>query len=110
MNRMIEGHDSMWPCDFCFCIGYLLSPCTLGLSFLLPNICLKEAKEAFLNDINDANKQYFHPQFHLSLQQRCCISWLQIDVINNEVKENINSNPNQVNNDNTLKLIDNQII
>lgn len=33
-----------WPCGPCQVIGYVLCPCTLGLSFLLPSITVSEAK------------------------------------------------------------------
>ena len=46
-----------WPCTPCFCIGYLLCPCTLGLSFLAPNICISEAKEEVELQIQIINRR-----------------------------------------------------
>ncbi len=34
-----------WPCTACFLCGYVLSPCTLGLSFGCPNLCVEEAEK-----------------------------------------------------------------
>ena len=33
-----------WPCSISIWIGYILSPITLGFSFMLPNLCIKDAK------------------------------------------------------------------
>ena len=33
-----------WPCSCTIWFGYLLAPFTLGLSFLLPNLCISEGK------------------------------------------------------------------
>ena len=72
---------------YCLSVGYLCSLCTFGLSFCLPNICISEAVASFLQDIDEANKEFFNPnKLHLSLQRRCCTSWLQIDI-NDEEEE-----------------------
>ena len=87
MTRIIEGLTIMWPCVYCLSVGYLCSLCTFGLSFCLPNICISEAVASFLQDIDEANKEFFNPnKLHLSLQRRCCTSWLQIDI-NDEEEE-----------------------
>ena len=88
MTRIIEGLTIMWPCVYCLSVGYLCSICTFGLSFCLPNICISEAVASFLMDIDEANKEFFHPnKLHLSLQRRCCTSWLQIDINDEEEEE-----------------------
>ena len=70
MTRIIEGLTIMWPCVYCLSVGYLCSICT------------------FLMDIDEANKEFFHPnKLHLSLQRRCCTSWLQIDINDEEEEE-----------------------
>jgi hypothetical protein len=33
-----------WPCNFAMYFGYLLCPLTCGLSFMVPNCCLSDAK------------------------------------------------------------------
>ena len=87
MTRIIEGLTIMWPCMYCLSVGYLCSLCTFGLSFCLPNICISEAVASFLQDIDEANREFFNPnKLHLSLQRRCCTSWLQIDI-NDEEEE-----------------------
>lgn len=45
-----------WPCTGCFLCGYLLSPCTLGLSFGCPNICVEEAEKYALRELEYINR------------------------------------------------------
>lgn len=37
-----------WPCCFAYYCGYLCIPATLGLSLLLPNVCVGEAEAILL--------------------------------------------------------------
>lgn len=85
LERIIDGFSVMWPCNLCFYCGYVCSFCTLGLSFLFPNMCISDAYESFLVDIEELNEQKFKKlKLNLSLQRRCCISWLQIDILDKE--------------------------
>lgn len=48
--------NDFFPCPLCFCFGYFCCPCTLGLSFLLPNTCVKDAEtelKALIKRINE---------------------------------------------------------
>ena len=36
--------------------GYILAPFTLGLSFMIPNLCISDAKEAFIKAIARTNR------------------------------------------------------
>lgn len=105
LERVIDGFNVMWPCDFCFYCGYTCALCTLGLSFLFPNCCISDAYESFIDDINEINDQKLHKlKLHLSIQRRCCTSWLQLDIIDND-NEN-GSNPG--NNDEKLVPVINE--
>ena len=44
VNHLNETVNVYWPCAMSIWIGYLLAPFTLGLSFMIPNICIKDAK------------------------------------------------------------------
>lgn len=113
----------MWPCDFCLNFGYVCCLCTLGFSFCFPNYCINEATKSFLQDIEIANNETFHKyNLHLSLQKKCCTSWLQIDICDEEKTENSilkNKNENidisdeainkNINIQNQINLINNQI-
>lgn len=38
-----------WPCSCSLVCGYLFAPFTLGLSLLLPNLCIADGKVALIN-------------------------------------------------------------
>lgn len=82
----------MWPCGFCLLFGYGLSPCTLGLSLFCPFCFIWEATSELVKNINEANQMKLNTKgLHMSLQRRCCTSWLQIDI---------NDTPDQIFSDN----------
>src|SRR5689334_1141626 len=56
MNGIADELFMMWPCCFCFTYGYLFCLCTLGLSFIIPNCCISEAKIHLLQSIKNANE------------------------------------------------------
>lgn len=81
MDYINDNLISMWPCAFCLLFGYCLSACTLGLSLCCPYCCIWQATSELVNDINKMNKLHLNPKgLHMSLQKRCCTSWLQIDI------------------------------
>jgi hypothetical protein len=43
MDQLNHKTSQYWPCLFAYWCGYLCSPCTLGLSFLVPRLCVAEA-------------------------------------------------------------------
>jgi len=47
---------SFWPCDFAIYIGYFFAPFCFGLSLLLPNLCIADAKRALMGTIARSNK------------------------------------------------------
>ena len=40
-----------WPCNIAICIGYFLAPFCFGLSLLLPNVCIRDAKANLLQTV-----------------------------------------------------------
>ena len=40
MEKLNDASLELFPCSLCFSYGYLFAICTLGLSFLLPSICV----------------------------------------------------------------------
>jgi hypothetical protein len=89
INRIVDELTMMWPCCFCFTYGYMMSLCTLGLSFLFPNCCIQEAKIKLLECINDMNKTVLNKRnLDMSYHQKCSTSWLQIEICDKEEKEN----------------------
>lgn len=62
-------------CLFC---GYLLAIPTLGLSFLMPNVCIKEAEEQVKKQIEKINKKQLNSKgMELVFRKRCSTSWLE---------------------------------
>ena len=51
VNIMEAINDSLFnyfPCPMCLFCGYFLAIPTLGLSFLMPNVCIRDAEEQVL--------------------------------------------------------------
>ncbi|RLN15240.1 hypothetical protein BBJ28_00007123 [Nothophytophthora sp. Chile5] len=46
INQINNTMKDYWPCFFCMCCGYACCPCTLGLSLLCPNLCIKDVRSA----------------------------------------------------------------
>ena len=68
-----------WPCPTCFAIGYMFSPCSLGLSFLFPNSCIADAEKSLKGSIDYFNKQKLkHKGIKVRLVKRCSTSWVMI--------------------------------
>lgn len=44
LNGVLQDY---WPCNLCFYFGYLCCPCTLGLSFLGPRLCVSDVRAAY---------------------------------------------------------------
>lgn len=105
MNSLNDELYSYWPCNLCFYFGYFCSPCTLGLSFLCPYNCIGAAKENFENKLEIYNKNHFNPKgLHLSYQQHCSTSWLQLSILNSLKKSNASLSINM----NNIKIANNQ--
>ena len=51
VNCLNDTLKQYWPCNCMIYTGYFLSPFTLGLSFMLPNLCIADAKDAFIKAI-----------------------------------------------------------
>ena len=45
-----------WPCTCSLAFGYIFAPVTFGVSFLLPNLCLRDARDALEKAIFYQNK------------------------------------------------------
>ena len=56
MHQINETIHRYWPCQFAIWFGYLLAPFTLGLSFMAPNLCIKDAKDGLKNCIEKNNR------------------------------------------------------
>ena len=72
-----------WPCPLCFCIGYMFSPCTLGLSFLCPSVCISDAEKSLKGSIEYFNKQKLKSKgLKVRLVKQCSTSWVTLSNLN----------------------------
>lgn len=110
MDSLMSELFLYWPCTLCYYFGFICSPCTLGLSFLIPNTCVNKAKMNFNQKLKYYNINYFHPKsLHLSLKSKCYSSWLQLDYLNCvDIDSNIEYNQNfDIKKQNTLVSVSN---
>ena len=86
MRTINETLLRYWPCACTIWLGYLLAPFTLGLSFLLPNLCIKDAKGALLTAIARQNRIKLGDRgLTMSYRQGYLSSWLEIEIV--KIKE-----------------------
>ena len=72
---------SAWPCTLCQLFGYCFCPCTLGLSFLIPNVDVRQAREKADRLLSEINLKVLHDKgLELELKLRCSTSWLELRV------------------------------
>ena len=77
VNDINESLLSFWPCCYCFCFGYGCALCTLGISFLAPYACIKDAQDYVMQRINHWNRTYLAQKgITLSIVFRCSTSWV----------------------------------
>ena len=68
MSNINDTLYAMFPCPLCFCFGYCCCPCTLGLSFLLPYVCVRDAEREMRDLLHKINLQILHERkLHLDL-------------------------------------------
>lgn len=85
MERLMDVLFMSYPCCTCVNLSYICCPFTLGLSLIPSGIQIHNAKNIFLEEIDDINKVYFNRKgINLSYTATCCSSYLVIDIINNK--------------------------
>ena len=79
INNIIANY---WPCFCARLIGYWCCPCSLGLSFCLPELCIGDAEEALQRMFDHINQTTFHTTgLKIRLVKKCSTSWLEIKII-----------------------------
>ena len=78
MERLNDNLGSMFPCNFCWIIGYLLCPFTLGLSFWFPKSCVDDAEVSLRRTILRNNRKY--TGIKMELIKRRGTSWIEISL------------------------------
>ena len=84
MNDTIHAY---WPCSLSIWIGYILSPVTLGFSFMLPNLCIKDAKQALISACARQNRLRLEEKgLHIEYIQGFSTSWLELKVVKKKIE------------------------
>ena len=102
INEINDLIAAYWPCLPAEIFGYLFCPCSLGLSFMLPNNCIKDGELVVKYHIAKVNECILMEKgLRLSLRKKCGTSWLEIDLLE-ALRSRIKNNKEQKNN-NRLK-------
>ena len=79
INQINDTLYSFYPCPICFCFGYCCCPCTLGLSFLIPYSCVRDAEKEVKRLLEEINQKVLHKKrLHIELKVACSTSWVII--------------------------------
>ena len=82
-TKMVEAINdelaNIFPCLFCWIIGYVLCPFTLGLSLLCPRECINDAEEALERRLKRLNRGTLGSKgIEIALVKAWSTSWLEI--------------------------------
>ena len=69
MDKINDTVFHYGPCGFCWCIGYMCCPITLGLSLCLPAKCIDDAEEFVRIDIRRFNNKFSERGVRLYLRK-----------------------------------------
>ena len=76
MNTTLKGY---WPCTFCLCVSYFLSPIAFGLSFFIGRECVRDAHVAVERVIARENRLKLKDKdLELTLVYGWSTSWLEL--------------------------------
>ena len=71
-----------WPCGLSITVGYIFCPLSCGLSFLLPNLCIKDAEKSLLSNMEYFNKYRLSEKgLEIVLVKQCSTSWMELRVL-----------------------------
>lgn len=77
LNRKVR---QFWPCCFAYYCGYGCLPLTLGLSLLIPRVCINEAEAVLNKEIVRINKDVLgNSKLEMRLVKKCYDSYLLVE-------------------------------
>ena len=77
VNQINDTLFNFFPCPLCQCFGYCCCPCTLGLSFCLPLVCVRDAESHARDFITRVNADaLIHRKVEILLVKGCATSWV----------------------------------
>lgn len=69
LNRKVR---QFWPCCFAYYCGYWCAPISLGLSLLIPKICINEAETILKKEITKINNVILgNSKLEMRLVKKC---------------------------------------
>eukprot|EP00354_Favella_ehrenbergii_P007443 CAMPEP_0170469304 /NCGR_PEP_ID=MMETSP0123-20130129/12174_1 /TAXON_ID=182087 /ORGANISM="Favella ehrenbergii, Strain Fehren 1" /LENGTH=143 /DNA_ID=CAMNT_0010736119 /DNA_START=9 /DNA_END=440 /DNA_ORIENTATION=+ len=81
IEKLNDQLSSMFPCNLCWVLGYVLCPFSLGLSLLIPYQCIKDAEESLLHRINRNNRKLLLSRgVEMVLVKRRGTSWIELRI------------------------------
>jgi hypothetical protein len=82
VNQINDTLFNFFPCPMCQCFGYCCCPCTLGLSFCLPLVCVRDAEGHARDYIGRINKDFLgQKKVEMHLIKAFGTSWVSDDVM-----------------------------
>ena len=86
MHIINDTVNQCWPCGCSIWTGYVLAPFTLGMSFLIPNMCIKDAKQNLIYAVERQNRIKLKDKgLRLRFVQGWGTSWLEIYIISKKL-------------------------
>lgn len=78
INNVVQNY---WPCTCARFCGYWCCPFTLGLSFLVPFLCISDAESALQRQLDHFNRTEFKEKgLRFKLVKQCSTSWLELMI------------------------------
>ena len=82
IKHLNDTIHNFWPCNASIWFGYIFSIITCGASFLIPNLCIREAKESLLSAIERQNRLKLKEKgLMMTYNSGFTTSWISIDII-----------------------------
>lgn len=92
VNRLNTTLAAYWPCGLVYVTGYVLVPCTVGLSLLCPMMCVTDAEKHAIRLLENLSlkAKYYDRGVSFKLEKQCMTSRF---VISFPAEEESSSNP-----------------
>lgn len=79
LGHLNDTLKAYWPCNCTIYTGYILAPFTFGLSFMLPNLCIADAKDNLVKAIARQNRLKLNEKgLHMVFVQGWFTSWIEL--------------------------------
>lgn len=78
--RLNDTIISYWPCTTCYVCGFVMTPCTLGASLLLPNYCAAQSEQQANKMLRNVSlrAKFYDRSISFRIVKTCCDSYVEI--------------------------------